>query len=33
MKKCWDLLDQTSRSFAMVVKELEGELARVVSRS
>jgi hypothetical protein len=26
-------LDQTSRSFAMVAKELEGELARVVSLS
>ncbi|BEJ18102.1 hypothetical protein CspHIS471_0703790 [Cutaneotrichosporon sp. HIS471] len=30
MKRCWDFLDQTSRSFSMVIKELEGELARVV---
>lgn len=30
MRRCWDLLDQTSRSFAMVIKELEGDLARVV---
>ncbi|TXT08677.1 hypothetical protein VHUM_02805 [Vanrija humicola] len=31
MKRSWDFLDQTSRSFAMVIKELEGELARVVA--
>lgn len=31
MKRSWEFLDQTSRSFAMVIKELEGELARVVS--
>ena len=31
MRQCWDFLDQTSRSFAMVIKELDGDLARVVS--
>ena len=31
MKRCWYFLDQTSRSFAAVIKQLEGELARVVS--
>lgn len=30
MKKCWHFLDMTSRSFAGVIKQLEGELARVV---
>lgn len=30
MKRCWEFLDHTSRSFSMVIKELEGELARVV---
>lgn len=33
MKRCWHFLDMTSRSFSMVIKELEGELARVVSMS
>lgn len=33
MKKCWGYLDLTSRSFAAVIKELEGDLSRVVSRS
>jgi len=31
MRKCWYFLDETSRSFAMVIKELDGDLARVVS--
>lgn len=31
MRRCWEFLDLTSRSFSMVIKELEGELARVVS--
>jgi len=31
MKECWRLLDLTSRSFSRVIKELDGELARVVS--
>ena len=31
MRECWRLLDLTSRSFSRVVRELEGELARVVS--
>ena len=31
MRRCWELLDFTSRSFAVVIKELEGDLARVVS--
>lgn len=30
MRKCWDFLDQTSRSFSMVIKDLEGDLARTV---
>ena len=30
MRKCWGFLDLTSRSFAAVIKQLEGELARVV---
>jgi hypothetical protein len=33
MKKCWSFLDKTSRSFSMVIKELDGELARVVSEA
>jgi len=31
MKKCWYFLDKTSRSFSMVIKELDGDLARIVS--
>ena len=31
MKRCWYFLDMTSRSFSSVIKELEGDLARVVS--
>ncbi|KAH8914156.1 farnesyl-diphosphate farnesyltransferase, partial [Atractiella rhizophila] len=30
MKRCYELLDHSSRSFAMVIKELEAELGRVV---
>ncbi|KAL5530938.1 hypothetical protein ACEPAG_3814 [Sanghuangporus baumii] len=30
MKRCWDFLDKTSRSFSSVIKELDGELARVI---
>ncbi|KAF9497899.1 farnesyl-diphosphate farnesyltransferase [Pleurotus eryngii] len=30
MRRCWEFLDQTSRSFSAVVKELEGDLARIV---
>lgn len=30
MRDCWTLLDQTSRSFAAVIKELKGELGRVI---
>ncbi|CDO70138.1 hypothetical protein BN946_scf184783.g22 [Trametes cinnabarina] len=30
MRRCWQFLDQTSRSFAGVIKELNGDLARVV---
>jgi farnesyl-diphosphate farnesyltransferase len=33
MKDCWAFLDATSRSFAAVIKELEGDLGRVVSFS
>lgn len=30
MRRCWDFLDMTSRSFAAVIKELDGDLARTV---
>lgn len=30
MKACWKFLDQTSRSFSAVIKELDGELSRIV---
>lgn len=30
MRKCWEFLDLTSRSFAGVIKELDGDLARIV---
>ena len=30
MRKCWEFLDTTSRSFGAVIKELEGDLARTV---
>nr|GAT47630.1 predicted protein [Mycena chlorophos] len=30
MRKCWAFLDMTSRSFAAVIKELEGGLARTI---
>ncbi|KAI0316139.1 farnesyl-diphosphate farnesyltransferase [Amylostereum chailletii] len=30
MKRVWELLDMTSRSFAAVIKELDGDLARVI---
>lgn len=30
MRKCWEFLDLTSRSFARVIMELEGDLARTV---
>ncbi|SPO40951.1 probable Farnesyl-diphosphate farnesyltransferase [Pseudozyma flocculosa] len=30
MQECWTFLDQTSRSFAAVIKELKGELSRVI---
>lgn len=33
MKSCWDFLDKTSRSFSSVIKELDGDLARVVRHS
>jgi len=28
MRRCWEFLDMTSRSFASVIKELDGDLAR-----
>ncbi|KAJ7817045.1 isoprenoid synthase domain-containing protein [Mycena olivaceomarginata] len=31
MRRCWEFLDLTSRSFSAVIKELEGDLARVVA--
>ncbi|PKI85226.1 squalene synthase [Malassezia vespertilionis] len=30
MRQCWQFLDMTSRSFAAVIKELKGELCRVI---
>ena len=30
MRECWSFLDATSRSFAAVIKELKGELSRVI---
>ncbi|KAJ7097216.1 isoprenoid synthase domain-containing protein [Mycena belliarum] len=30
MRRCWEFLDMTSRSFSAVIKELEGDLARVI---
>jgi farnesyl-diphosphate farnesyltransferase len=30
MRRCWELLDLTSRSFSAVIKELDGDLARTV---
>lgn len=32
MRRCWEFLDMTSRSFSAVIKELEGDLARTVSK-
>ncbi|GAA5994907.1 bifunctional farnesyl-diphosphate farnesyltransferase/squalene synthase [Rhodotorula paludigena] len=31
MKRCWDFLDLTSRSFAAVIHELDGDLSRVIA--
>ncbi|GAA6001796.1 hypothetical protein JCM10207_002324 [Rhodosporidiobolus poonsookiae] len=31
MKKCWKFLDATSRSFAAVIHELDGDLSRVIA--
>ena len=31
MRRCWEFLDVTSRSFSAVIKELDGDLARTVS--
>jgi len=30
MRSCWDFLDKTSRSFSAVIKEVDGDLARVI---
>ncbi|KAL0954204.1 hypothetical protein HGRIS_005332 [Hohenbuehelia grisea] len=30
MRRCWEFLDQTSRSFSAVIKELEGDVARTI---
>ncbi|KZT10188.1 squalene synthase [Laetiporus sulphureus 93-53] len=30
MRRCWEFLDLTSRSFSGVIKELEGDLARII---
>ncbi|CCM00589.1 uncharacterized protein FIBRA_02625 [Fibroporia radiculosa] len=30
MRRCWEFLDLTSRSFAAVIKEVEGDLARAI---
>ncbi|KAJ7598793.1 squalene synthase [Mycena floridula] len=31
MRRCWQFLDMTSRSFSAVIKELEGDLARTIA--
>lgn len=31
MRRCWEFLEKTSRSFSAVIKELDGDLARTVS--
>ncbi|PPQ96525.1 hypothetical protein CVT26_010453 [Gymnopilus dilepis] len=31
MRRCWEFLDMTSRSFSAVIKELEGDLARTIA--
>ena len=33
MRRCWEFLDVTSRSFSAVIKEIDGDLARTVSSS
>ncbi|KAF5362051.1 hypothetical protein D9756_002090 [Leucocoprinus leucothites] len=30
MRRCWEFLDKTSRSFSAVIKELDGDLARTI---
>ncbi|TDL26506.1 farnesyl-diphosphate farnesyltransferase [Rickenella mellea] len=30
MRRCWEFLDLTSRSFSSVIKELQGDLARII---
>jgi len=30
MRRCWELLDLTSHSFATAIRQLDGDLARVV---
>ncbi|KAF9067999.1 squalene synthase [Rhodocollybia butyracea] len=30
MRRCWEFLDMTSRSFSAVIKEVEGDLARTI---
>ncbi|KAF8521620.1 farnesyl-diphosphate farnesyltransferase [Hysterangium stoloniferum] len=30
MRRCWTFLDKTSRSFSAVIKELDGDLARII---
>ena len=32
MRRCWAFLDLTSRSFSTIIKELDGDLARTVSK-
>ncbi|PPQ80435.1 hypothetical protein CVT24_001019 [Panaeolus cyanescens] len=31
MRRCWEFLDMTSRSFSAVIKELDGDLARTIA--
>ncbi|KJA22820.1 hypothetical protein HYPSUDRAFT_40602 [Hypholoma sublateritium FD-334 SS-4] len=31
MRRCWEFLDMTSRSFSAVIKEVEGDLARTIA--
>ena len=33
MRRCWDLLDRTGKTFTAAIRDIEGDLARVVSIS
>jgi farnesyl-diphosphate farnesyltransferase len=33
MRRCWELIDKTAKTFVAVFRDLEGDIARVVSIS